>query len=92
MNLKDMRLESGLKAKKVAENLNISRRQLINLENKIYRLSDDKIEKLAKLYNKKSLKLERWQNNEKRRINFLRTIKEGDVNGIGYEEDRKIFN
>lgn len=53
MNLKDMRLESGLKAKKVAENLNISRRQLINLENKIYRLSDDKIEKLAKLYNKK---------------------------------------
>ena len=53
MTLKEMRIESGLKAKKVAEVLNISRRQLIYLEKKKYKLSDDKIEKLSKLYNKK---------------------------------------
>ena len=53
MTLKEMRIESGLKAKKVAEVLNISRRQLIYLEKKRYKLSDDKIEKLSKLYNKK---------------------------------------
>ena len=53
MTLREMRIESGLKAKKVAEVLNISRRQLIYLEKKRYKLSDDKIEKLSKLYNKK---------------------------------------
>ena len=53
MTLKEMRIESGLKANKVAEVLNISRRQLIYLEKNRYKLSDDKIEKLSKLYNKK---------------------------------------
>lgn len=52
MTLKEMRLESGLKANKVAEKLNISRRQLINLEQKIFKLSEDKVEILAKLYEK----------------------------------------
>lgn len=53
MNLKEMRLESGLKANKIAKELNISRRQLINLEQKLFKLSDDKVEILAKLYKKK---------------------------------------
>ncbi len=53
MTLKEMRLESGLKANKIAEKLNISRRQLINLEQKKSKLSEDKIEILAKLYDKK---------------------------------------
>ncbi|MGG7213789.1 helix-turn-helix domain-containing protein [Clostridium nigeriense] len=52
MTLKEMRLESGLKANKIAEKLNISRRQLINLEQKIFKLSEDKVEILAKLYEK----------------------------------------
>ena len=50
MTLKEMRLESGLKANKIAEKLNISRRQLINLEQKKFKLSEDKIETLSKLY------------------------------------------
>ena len=50
MTLKEMRLESGFKANKIAEKLNISRRQLINLEQKKFRLSEDKVEILAKLY------------------------------------------
>ena len=53
MTLKEMRLESGLKANKIAEKLNISRRQLINLEQKKFRLSEDKVVILAKLYEKK---------------------------------------
>ena len=52
MTLKEMRLESGLKANKIAEKLNISRRQLINLEQKKFKLSEDKVEVLAKLYEK----------------------------------------
>lgn len=52
MTLKEMRLESGLKANKIAEKLNISRRQLINLEQKKFKLSEDKVEILAKLYEK----------------------------------------
>lgn len=50
MTLREMRLESGLKANKIAEKLNISRRQLINLEQKKFKLSDDKVKILAKLY------------------------------------------
>lgn len=52
MTLKEMRLESGLKANKIAEKLNISRRQLINLEQKKFNLSEDKVEILSKLYEK----------------------------------------
>lgn len=52
MTLKEMRLESGLKANKIAEKLNISRRQLINLEQKKFNLSEDKVEMLSKLYGK----------------------------------------
>mgnify|MGYP002553274205 CR=1 FL=1 len=50
MTLREMRLESGLKANKIAEKLNISRRQLINLEQKKFKISDDKLKILAKLY------------------------------------------
>lgn len=50
MTLREMRLESGLKANKIAEKLNISRRQLINLEQKKFKLSEDKVKILAKLY------------------------------------------
>ena len=52
MTLKEMRLESGIKANKIAEKLNISRRQLINLEQKKFKLSEDKVEILSKLYDK----------------------------------------
>lgn len=65
MTLKDMRLESGLKANKIAEKLNISRRQLINLENKLFKLSDDKVKILSKLYEKEEEEIRRvskqWQ-------------------------------
>ena len=50
MNLKEMRLESGLKTKKIANELGISRIQLRNLEKKLFKLSEDKVEKLAELY------------------------------------------
>lgn len=50
MTLKDLRIESGLKAKKVAAELGISRVQLYNLENGKYRLDKLKISVLAYLY------------------------------------------
>ncbi|MGN1029736.1 MAG: helix-turn-helix domain-containing protein [Bacilli bacterium] len=50
MTLKEMRLESGLKANKIAEKLNVSRRQLFNLEQKKFKISEDKVKILAKLY------------------------------------------
>lgn len=50
MTLKEMRLESGLKANKIAEKLNISRRQLFNLEQKKFKISEDKVKILSKLY------------------------------------------
>ena len=59
MTLKEMRLESGLKANKIAEKLNISRRQLINLENKLFKLSDDKVKILSKLYEKEEEEIRR---------------------------------
>lgn len=59
MTLKEIRLESGLKANKIAEKLNISRRQLINLENKLFKLSDDKVKILSKLYEKEEEEIRR---------------------------------
>lgn len=50
MNIKEMRLEKGLKAKKVAEELGISRIQLCNLEKGLYKFNEPKIEMLSKLY------------------------------------------
>ncbi|MDU6296053.1 helix-turn-helix transcriptional regulator [Clostridium celatum] len=52
MTLKDLRIESGLKAAKVAETLDISRTHLYNLENNKYRLDKLKIKALSNLYNK----------------------------------------
>lgn len=52
MTLKDLRIESGLKAAKVAEALDISRVHLYNLENNKYRLDKLKIKALSNLYNK----------------------------------------
>lgn len=50
MTLKDLRIESGLKAYKVAELLDISRAQLNNLEKGKYKMDKLKIEKLSKVY------------------------------------------
>lgn len=50
MNLKEIRKESGLKVKKIAEVLGISRSHYYQLENGNTKLSDDKIEKLSKLF------------------------------------------
>ncbi|MBS5922420.1 MAG: helix-turn-helix transcriptional regulator [Clostridium perfringens] len=50
MTLRDIRINSGIKANKVAEELGISRTQLYNLEKGINKLSYDKIEKLSEIY------------------------------------------
>ncbi|WMJ81932.1 helix-turn-helix transcriptional regulator [Clostridium sp. MB40-C1] len=50
MTLKDLRLESGLKARKVAEHLGVSRTQLYNLEKGKYKLDKLKLEKLSEVY------------------------------------------
>lgn len=52
MGLKEYRLESGLKAYKVAEHLGISRKQLNNIERGLYGIDKLKEEKLSKLYGK----------------------------------------
>lgn len=52
MGLKELRMESGLKAYKVAEHLGISRTQLNNIERGVYRLDKLKEEKLSELYGK----------------------------------------
>lgn len=51
MTLRDIRINSGIKANKVAENLGISRVQLYNLETGINNFTDDKIVKLSEIYN-----------------------------------------
>lgn len=50
MTLKDLRIESGLKAHKVAEYLGISRTQLYNLEKGKYKIDKLKLEKLCEVY------------------------------------------
>jgi len=50
MNLKQLRENSGFKQYKIAEYLSITRQQYRNLENGIYNLSSDKIEKLAEKF------------------------------------------
>ncbi|MFV3013610.1 helix-turn-helix domain-containing protein [Clostridium botulinum] len=50
MTLKDLRIESGLKARKVAEYLGVSRTQLYNLEKGKCKLDKLKLEKLCKVY------------------------------------------
>lgn len=52
MNLKQLRKESGIKAYKVAEKLDISRVQFNNIENGKYKLDKLKIEKLSEVYGK----------------------------------------
>lgn len=50
ISLKDIRLKIGLKAYKVAENLGISKRQLIRIENGQVKSIDAYKDKLAKIY------------------------------------------
>ena len=50
MNLKQLREESGMKAYKVAEKLDISRMQFNNIEKGKCKLDMLKIEKLSKIY------------------------------------------
>lgn len=50
MNLKDLRIDSGLKAKKVAELLNVSRIQLYNYENNKSKVNEERLKKLSKIY------------------------------------------
>jgi putative transcriptional regulator len=58
MNLKQFREESGIKAYKIAEKLDISRVQLNNIENGKYKLDILKIEKLSKIYGKSIKEIE----------------------------------
>ncbi|WP_346935358.1 helix-turn-helix transcriptional regulator [Clostridium sp.] len=50
MDIKQLRELSGLKTSKVCEELDISRTQLYNLENKVCKMDRLKIEKLSFLY------------------------------------------
>ena len=50
MKLKELRLKSGIKAQKIADELGISRVQLYNLEKGIYKLDKLKEEKLSLMY------------------------------------------
>lgn len=50
MNLKDLRIESGIKAKKIASLLGVSRVQVYNYENNKCKLKDEQIEILAETY------------------------------------------
>lgn len=52
MGLKELRLESGIKAYKVAQILGISRVQLNNIENGKTKIDVLKIEKLSQVYRK----------------------------------------
>lgn len=51
MDLKKLRKESGLKVNKIAEVLGVSREHYYQLENGNTKLTNDKIEKLSKLFN-----------------------------------------
>ena len=57
MSLKEMRIESGLKANKVAEALGVSRVQLYNLESGKNKPDKLKISILSKIYNKSELEI-----------------------------------
>lgn len=48
--LKQKRINSGLKAKKIAELLGISRVQFYNLENRKYKIDSKKAKVLSELY------------------------------------------
>ena len=48
--LKEIRKNSGLKVKKIAQKLNISRRHYYSLENYTTKITDDKIKLLASLF------------------------------------------
>lgn len=52
MELKELRIQSGLKAYKVAEYLGITRQQLNNIEKGVCKIDKLKQEKLSKLYSK----------------------------------------
>lgn len=73
MTLKEFRYISGLKSRKIAEILGISRVQLNNLEKGIYKLDKLKIEKLCKVYNVNENKILRaWE--ESRNEQLRKTI------------------
>ena len=50
MNLKELRIDSGLKAKKIAKLLGVSRIQLYNYENNKCKMNDKRIKRLARIY------------------------------------------
>lgn len=52
MTLKQIRYESGLKVRKIADVLGISQKQYYNLENGAFKFDKLKIEKLSELYEK----------------------------------------
>ena len=50
MNLKELRIDSGLKAKKIAKLLGVSRIQLYNYENNKCKMNDKRIKELSRIY------------------------------------------
>ncbi|CAI3244094.1 putative transcriptional regulator [Clostridium neonatale] len=52
MNLKDLRKESGIKAYKIAKELNISRVQLNNIERGKIKVNEEKIFLFSNIYKK----------------------------------------
>nr|UVN08403.1 MAG: helix-turn-helix domain protein [Bacteriophage sp.] len=62
ISLKDIRLQIGLKAYKVAENLGISKRQLIRIENGQVKNIDAYKDKLAEIYRISTEEIEKaWE-------------------------------
>lgn len=58
MRLKQLREESGIKANKIAEKLDINRVQFNNIKYYIYNLDMLKMEKLSEIYGKSIEKIE----------------------------------
>jgi putative transcriptional regulator len=62
MDLKQLRMDSGVKLYKVAELLGISRQQLFNIEKGKGNLGSERIEKLSNKYNVEPLEiLKAWE-------------------------------
>lgn len=59
--LRQARINSGLKVKKIASELKITRSHYYNLERGITKITDDKAEILAKLLNIPKSEVKRWE-------------------------------
>ena len=97
MNLREIRLESGLKAKKVANELGISREQLYHLENGKYRIKEKYIDILCEVYQVRKEDVlnainQRWILMLKREIEFWKKYGEYFYNNKKENKKQKKSN